>query len=48
MCAIHVKNLKKYFGETRAVDGISFEIKEGEIIGYLGPNGQGRPPPSAV
>jgi len=39
---IEVKNLTKYYGETLAVDDISFEIKKGEIVGFLGPNGAGK------
>lgn len=42
MSAIEVKNLKKYFGKTRAVDDISFEVQKGEIFGFLGPNGAGK------
>ncbi|OGY24430.1 MAG: hypothetical protein A2Y57_03535 [Candidatus Woykebacteria bacterium RBG_13_40_7b] len=42
MSAIKVDKLKKYFGKTKAVDGISFEVKEGEIMGFLGPNGAGK------
>src|SRR3989304_7686063 len=40
--AIEVKNLKKIFGVTKAVAGISFNVKKGEIFGFLGPNGAGK------
>lgn len=39
---VNVDNLKKHFGNIRAVDGISFQIQEGEIFGLLGPNGAGK------
>lgn len=39
---IAIRNLTKLYGSTRAVDGISFEIKKGEILGLLGPNGAGK------
>ena len=39
---IVVKNLKKFFGETKAVNGISFNVHQGEVFGLLGPNGAGK------
>ncbi|WP_143310771.1 gliding motility-associated ABC transporter ATP-binding subunit GldA [Chitinophaga vietnamensis] len=40
--SIQVSSLTKVYGEQRAVDGISFELKKGEITGFLGPNGAGK------
>jgi ABC-2 type transport system ATP-binding protein len=40
--AIEVRDIVKKFGEFTAVNGISFEVKDGEIFGLLGPNGAGK------
>jgi ABC-2 type transport system ATP-binding protein len=39
---IEVKGLVKTYGAKRAVDGVSFAVKRGEILGFLGPNGAGK------
>ena len=40
--AIEVHELTKYYGNTLAVDHITFEVQQGEIFGFLGPNGAGK------
>ncbi len=40
--AIVVEDLRKAYGELKAVDGLSFAVEEGEVFGLLGPNGAGK------
>ncbi|MFD0598658.1 ATP-binding cassette domain-containing protein [Catellatospora coxensis] len=39
---IKVEELRKAYGELRAVDGVSFDVQAGEFFGILGPNGAGK------
>jgi ABC-2 type transport system ATP-binding protein len=40
--AIVVEDLRKIYGATKAVDGVSFSVEQGEVFGMLGPNGAGK------
>lgn len=40
--SIKVENVTKSYGEQKALDGVSFEVNKGEILGFLGPNGAGK------
>ena len=40
--AVTVKELRKSYGDIKAVDGISFEIPQGSFFAFLGPNGAGK------
>ena len=39
---IKVRDVVKWFGPTLAVDGVSFDVEKGEVLGFLGPNGAGK------
>lgn len=42
MSILQVENIAKYFGGVKAVDGVSFEVQEGEVFTIVGPNGAGK------
>jgi ABC-2 type transport system ATP-binding protein len=42
MNPVEVSSLKKYYGDIKAVDGITFSVNQGEVFGLLGPNGAGK------
>src|SRR5256885_13805014 len=42
MSLLRTQSLKKYFGETRAVDGVDFTVNEGEFLSLVGSNGAGK------
>ena len=48
MALLEVKNLTKAFGGLKAVSDVTFHVKEGEIMGLIGPNGSGKQPFSTV
>jgi len=46
LTVLEVNGLKKYFGKTKAVDGLSFSLSEGEVVGFLAQMAQARQPHS--
>lgn len=42
MAAIEIRELTKYYGKTRGIDHISFDVDEGAFFGFIGPNGAGK------
>src|SRR5437764_3218577 len=42
MPILEVQGLVKFYGRRKVVDGVQFEVNEGEVVGLLGPNGAGK------
>jgi ABC-2 type transport system ATP-binding protein len=42
MVSVEISSVKKYYGDIKAVDGVSFAVDKGEVFGLLGPNGAGK------
>ena len=40
--AIIADGLRKHYGDVTAIDGVSFQVEQGEIFGMVGPNGSGK------
>jgi ABC-2 type transport system ATP-binding protein len=40
--SVQVQNVSKYYGDQKALDGVSFEAGKGQVMGFLGPNGAGK------
>lgn len=45
MSVIEAEDLTRHYGDTVAVDGVSFAVEPGQIFGFLGPTAAGSPPP---
>ncbi|MCZ6787207.1 MAG: ATP-binding cassette domain-containing protein, partial [Planctomycetota bacterium] len=39
---IEIRDLTKLYGDFRALDGVSFDVEQGQIVAFLGPNGAGK------
>ena len=42
MAILEIENLSAFYGKAQALDGVSFSVEEGEIVGVIGANGAGK------